>query len=372
MDDLSSWDVIIIGAGPAGALAGILLARQSCRTLIVDKASFPRAKACGGCLNRRTLEILANAGLGDVCDALHAPRIDRFRLLHGNWVAEIVLPPGRAVSRRTFDFELIRRAQNAGAHFMDGTRALVLPFDATGHQERKVLLSGNRETRQVSAKVVLVADGIGHPSLSQLAEFKVAIEPNSFIGLGTTIEEDSGNFPSHTIMMAVSRKGYVGSVVAERGNVNIAAAISPEVLKELGASTAVSSILTTAGVNIPTLRDAIWCGTRPLTCRSMMVASERLFVLGDAASYIEPFTGEGIAWALSAAVAVVPSAIKVCEKSNENCEEDWRRYHEWARRRQTVCRHASRLLRYPRFVRSAVTLLNWFPQLANPVVRSIS
>ena len=59
----SEWDLIILGAGVAGAAAAILAARSGFRTLLVDAKSFPREKVCGGCLNRRAQAALERLGV---------------------------------------------------------------------------------------------------------------------------------------------------------------------------------------------------------------------------------------------------------------------------------------------------------------------
>ena len=66
--DLSSktWDVIVIGAGPAGALSALLAARTNATTLLVEQKKFPRPKVCGGCLNASAVELLNSLGLGSI------------------------------------------------------------------------------------------------------------------------------------------------------------------------------------------------------------------------------------------------------------------------------------------------------------------
>ena len=66
-------------------------------------------------------------------------------------------------------------------------------------------------------------------------------------------------------------------------------------------------------------------GTAPLTRRTTPIAEERLFLLGDAAGYVEPFTGEGIAWALVAGLAVAPLAIRAAKQWHPSLGVDWSR-----------------------------------------------
>ena len=62
------WDAIVIGAGPAGALAARQIALQGLHTLLIDGKHFPRAKVCGGYLNSRALQALREVGLGHVAN----------------------------------------------------------------------------------------------------------------------------------------------------------------------------------------------------------------------------------------------------------------------------------------------------------------
>ena len=64
----TSWDVVVVGAGPAGSMAALEIARRGPSVLLVDKARFPRYRVCGCCLNGRALSLLGSAGLGGLVD----------------------------------------------------------------------------------------------------------------------------------------------------------------------------------------------------------------------------------------------------------------------------------------------------------------
>lgn len=80
----STWDVVVIGAGPAGAVAALKAARHGLRTLLVDAKRFPRRKACGGCLSHSAVATLQQVGLESVLQELDAPRINHVRLFAGS------------------------------------------------------------------------------------------------------------------------------------------------------------------------------------------------------------------------------------------------------------------------------------------------
>ena len=65
----TTWDVVVVGAGPAGSMAALEIARRGRSVLLVDKASFPRYKVCGCCLNARALSLLELADLGGLVDS---------------------------------------------------------------------------------------------------------------------------------------------------------------------------------------------------------------------------------------------------------------------------------------------------------------
>ena len=112
-----------------------------------------------------------------------------------------------------------------------------------------------------------------------------------------------------------------------------------------------------------------WRGTPPLTRQARQVAAERLFVVGDAAGYVEPFTGEGMAWALASGTAVAPIAARGAQQWRPQLIQQWTVAHRRAvTRRQTVCRAAAAVLRRPWLTRLTVRLLRQAPLLAAPVI----
>src|SRR5262249_1926756 len=70
------WDVLVVGAGPAGTMAARELAQRGAAVLLVDRAAFPRWKVCGCCLNHRALSTLEAAGLGEMVRRCGAVPLD--------------------------------------------------------------------------------------------------------------------------------------------------------------------------------------------------------------------------------------------------------------------------------------------------------
>jgi flavin-dependent dehydrogenase len=177
--------------------------------------------------------------------------------------------------------------------------------------------------------------------------------------------------------MAVGRGGYVGLVRVEDGRLNVAAAFDREFLRSSGRpGAAAAAVLAEAGLPpLAALEEADWLGTAPLTRRTRPLAAERVFLLGDAAGYVEPFTGEGIGWALAAAHAVVPLALRAIDTRgwDPSLARSWTALHRRrVGRRQSLCRGLARLLRHPRLDRIAFALVERAPGMARRLIDRVN
>ena len=376
--DSACVDAVVIGAGPAGALAATLLARKGFGVMLVERRAFPRRKVCGGCLNPHALAALGRAGLESRVRALGPAPIDRLRLHHRGRRADIGLPEGLAVSRASLDHALAAAAADAGCNVRFESAAAVEPRteETAGHAVRVVRLRGRAgRTERIHARAVVVADGLGHPSLLLCPGFESAPAASSRVGLGGDAPAGALDIEHGAITMAVSRHGYAGAVAVEGGRVNIAAAIDPAFLKSCPSpARAIEQILADAGVRHAAPLDSIdWAGTPPLTRRLIDPALRGIFVIGDAAGYVEPFTGEGMAWAFAAAEAVVPFIVQSLRLEDGRAERQWvARRARLLRRDQRWCRLLALALRRPALVGPAVALLSRHPGAAAPFLARFS
>jgi flavin-dependent dehydrogenase len=356
---MKAWDVTVVGAGPAGAVAAYRLARRGLSVLLLDQAHFPRPKACGGCLNRAVLAALNAVGLGHVPAECGALPFLRARIATGpKHSADVALPGGLAVSREAFDAELVNEARRAGVTVRTGVRAAVDPMG--------VRLT-NGET--VPARVAIVATGLAGNTGPAAA--------GSRVGVGAVISADGApdGFEVGTIHLAVARFGYVGAVRVEGDRLDVAAAFDPGFIRSRGGpGPAVNEVLDGAG--LPRIEHAdrlAWKGTPLLTRRPASRAGLRWFAIGDAAGYVEPFTGEGIAWAVQSAIAVAPIAERAVTTWDDSLVKEWNRTHDrLIRSRQSTCRVVARVLRYPALTRLTVGVLRHMPRLSRPVVAMLN
>jgi flavin-dependent dehydrogenase len=124
---------------------------------------------------------------------------------------------------------------------------------------------------------------------------------------------------------------------------------------------------------VPRLVELPWRGTPALTRRAVRLWAERVLVLGDAAGYVEPFTGEGISWALASAVAVTPLAVRAAAHWDTSVGREWATVHgRVIAGRQGTCRVTARVLRHPRLFGPIIRLLGRWPGLAAPVMRRLN
>jgi flavin-dependent dehydrogenase len=365
------WDAVVIGAGPAGALTAQQLASRGLRTLVVDAKRFPRAKVCGGCLNRRGIAALETAGLRHVLDVSHAAAVESLHWIIGTQRARFPLPEMRVIDRASFDLALVEEAVRAGAIFWDGTQAMVEPGIQSGFRTIAVTRPADQFT--IQARVVVCADGLARSSVKRLPEFRSCSAAESRIGIGTTLEND-GPLARGEIMMIVGREGYVGLARSGASRLNVAAALDPAALARSTASESIAGMLRDAGLHV--LDDwsgVAWHGTPPLTSRPNRVAAERLFVIGDASGYVEPFSGEGMATALESALAVAPLAVEAAHDWRPSLADEWTAIE---RRlvvdQQSTCRQLAWMLRRPLVAAIALRVCRAQPWVARRFIAKVS
>ncbi|MEQ8789747.1 MAG: FAD-dependent monooxygenase [Pirellulaceae bacterium] len=376
LDDAArdDWELVVLGAGPAGAMTAREAARQGIRVLLVDRSRFPRPKVCGCCVNQAALGVLTEAGLGDVPTSLGGRPLRAFQLASQGRLAEVPLGGGVAVSREQLDAALIEAAIEAGAQFLDATQALLRPA-----LDCRIELKRQHAQRTIAARLAIVATGLGSRCVATDTPDARHSSPRSRIGAGAVIDEQSDAYASGIIYMACHRSGYVGLVRLEDGRLDIAAALDPAAVKRLGGiPAAVSQVIEQSGLPpISGLKLQDWHGTAKLTQHRPALYGDGYLVVGDAAGYVEPFTGEGIAWALATGKAVVPYAVRAMAEPDalkrRQVGASWSREHQrLVGRRMAVCRSVSFLLRRPRLVRWAVWALARRPQLAAPLEWSLN
>jgi flavin-dependent dehydrogenase len=367
-----TWDVAVVGAGCAGALAAHQVARRGLSVLLVDKAAFPRWKVCGCCINQRAQAALQSAGLHALLEENRALPLDKLRVAARGRSAQIPIPGYASLSRECLDAALVRSAIDAGAHFLPKTQA---SMGSVAEETRSLRLRTEGTEAEVVARLVLIADGLGGRLLRATDAFDSPVVSHSRIGAGALAAAAPDAYAPGTIYMACAQGGYAGLVRLEDGRLDIAAAFDAELVRrEGGLPGAASFVLDQAGFPaIPGIDTLTWRGTPALTRTANRISAHRALVLGDAAGYIEPFTGEGMAWAMTSAVSVAELAPAAIEHFDTSVERAWSKTHRSiVTGRQMVCRAVAAGLRRPGLVSRSIDLLSYAPVLVSPFVRHVN
>ncbi len=366
------WDAIVVGAGPAGSFVARGLARAGRHTLLVEAKRFPRDKVCGGCLQAQGQALLTRHGLSSALQQADPLPLRHLQIASNGRRLIAPLSGLVAVRRSVLDQLLVNAAIDEGVEFLPETTAR-LPMSPTDSSRHVTLKTVDGTEFSALAQVVICADGLSHPSLIGHPQFASQIQPRSRIGLQTFVQTADDAYPVGTLTMAVGITGYVGLTRVNADELNIAAAINPLDLRRQRPAAMVGDILNRCDLPVPASLDRIsWLGTPPLTRTMERAGARRLFLVGDAAGYVEPFTGEGMTWALAAADALVPLASEACVRWKDSYPDQWQQILRQAvTDRQWMCRLLARLLHHPHLIDWTMSLFRALPPLHQLVVRQV-
>lgn len=354
-----AWDAVVIGAGPAGSVTARELALAGRRTLLVDRTAFPRPKVCGGCLAPRGTAILDALGLapvlaGGIC-------ITHARLLVG--AAAYDLPPAghRVIAREILDDRLVRAARDAGA-------ALLWPASATVTDDGDVRLTTTSGDVVVRSRRVIAADGIGGRALREHADLRWRVRQGSLLGAATRALKAPVELPAGRVVMIAGRAGYLGLVRLADGDIDAALAARPSAVRSLGGPAGVARHLVTRARGDTTALDgATWKGTPLLTRRRRRRAAGAVFTCGDAGSYREPFTGEGMSWAIADAAALSALLVTRWDDADAALVHAWNHRAGVVRRRERGCAIVGAVVRRPILAHAGGILATRFAGAASRV-----
>jgi geranylgeranyl reductase family protein len=287
------YDVVIVGAGPAGAVLAYLLAKAGAEVLLVEKKVFPRYKACGGGLTKRALDFLPFEVDEVIEERVH--NVKAFVKDECAFELNAQQPVISTVMRDRFDHFLVKKALEAGVHFQEGAAFKGLSGEAESLEVETSL--GSVETRFVVGADGVnskVADALG---LTKPETLMPAIEAEVYLGDPERLEEFRH---SARFCFGLIPQGY-GWVFPKKDHLSIGVLSRSRALKEL--KTSLFSYLEAGrlgrSMKVKSLRaHLVPYGPgkkRPLAC-------ERGLLVGDATGYVDPITGEGISYAVKGSV----------------------------------------------------------------------
>lgn len=355
-------DLLVVGGGPAGATAAVVAARNGLRTLLVDRVAHPREKVCGCCLAPRGQRVLQDLGLERVLE--DGRRITGVRLgCHGR-EAFVRRTGMRSIARTTLDGSMLRAAAASGA-------TLAWPFVASVEPDGLTRLRGPGGERVVRSRLRIVADGLHGSSLQARSRFGWRVRSGGRIGLGTILPADGARIADDEIRMQVGEAGYAGLVRLPDGRVDLAVAVRPEAVRERGGAAAcVARMFDATVIDEAALHAATWHGTPQLWRARPHLHDDDTLLAGDAGGYVEPFTGEGMGWALATGREAGEHAVAVL-RGHASCAAWDRRARELVTTAKARCALVAWTLRHPRIVRATIAAASSLPGLATMVAESI-
>ena len=383
----TQWDIVVVGAGPAGTAVAARAATNKLRVLFIDRSALPRPKVCGCCLSPLALTELSNLSKNTIPQfTMSTLSLTELTIVSQGYCASVPYATGGVLSRISLDTCLARHAIAANASWLPNTRAVSCKVD----QEAVTLTvqTASQSHHTIETKRLLLAGGL-HDAMRIQGDSAVHRPPrnrprNNRIGLGTTLRSTSGVITERHLVMAVGSGGYCGFVRLEDGSIDVAAAVQPSLLKRGGTpADALSRLLqetfqdVECPIDMSLLQGSELLATPQLTHHTGHVDPQctRILRVGDAVGYIEPFTGEGIGWALLSARLAVEALIDNrgdLRPSQEASQRYQQMYGTALNHHHRRCRMVSLALRSPFLVSTAVRAAACFPTLARSIARTIT
>ena len=280
------YDVIVVGGGPAGATCGAFCAIGGLRTLILEKCQFPREKVCGDCLNPAAWPTLDRLEIGDaILSSPHTKlRHVEFHGLNGSQIRIPLESKGRgeiAIRRSILDALLLTRARECGAEVAEGS-----PVTRVERSNSELGWSVHTAQCTVRSRFLVAADGRN----STVARLLGLLPPagRDRVGLQTHIPRTESD-PA-TVALRLLPEGYCGIAPLGDSELNVCLVSRPPAIARLR-SWAESRF------GIP--EGHPWRTIAPLVRAPIPPEKDRLLMVGDTARVVEPFTGEGIYYAIA-------------------------------------------------------------------------
>ena len=341
--ELARADVLVVGGGPAGSATARLLAAAGRTVVLVDRAAFPRDKACSEYMSPEAVRILDRLGVlgtleeeGAVPLAGTALTAARGARLHGRFALAGYRPyrsTGLSVSRRVLDHRLLEAARDADATVLERTAVEELVHEGGGVAGAVVRRAdGSRST--VSARLTVGADGLRSVVGRRLGRRRQgALRRVAFVGHVEGVEGmgDSAE-------MFVGRRGYLGLNPIGGGRTNVALVVPLD--RASAARGRTEAFFREALADFPGVSRRVGGGrlvrrvlaTGPFAAWSGRVTADGAALVGDAADFFDPFTGEGIYSALRGAELLAAAADRALERPGRVTAAALAPYR-WARRR---------------------------------------
>jgi geranylgeranyl reductase family protein len=361
-----SFDIAIVGAGPAGSAAAIGLARRGYSVALLDKAKFPREKLCGDFINPSNWPLLEELGVARELYRHEHELVSRFRISAANGAAaDAALPvqegaPAHGLGMRRFWFDrlLLAQAEKCGATILTGCRVGALERFS---DRWRVVYRRGEAVDECSARILLGADGRNSWVAHHLGMAGGAVESDRHIGFQLRLKSPGRQVGEIAIHLFPG--GYAGVLGTGDGMATLGFAIERE---RLGERASLDQLLERQLGRNPSLSELLRRSEMtgraraayPVFFPPRQAVDDGVLLIGDAARVNEPVSGEGVYFALRSALIAADAADQAFAQS------------DFSAAALMACeRRCRREFRLRRSLNGAMRYLIYRPALLAPMIR---
>lgn len=340
-------DVLIVGGGPAGAFTAWALADAGLEVRVLDRARFPRDKPCSEYLSPEASRLLDAMGVLRAVEDSGAVRLAGMRvrapdgaMMQGDFIAEhgfrAYRQYGLALRRTVLDALLLDRARAAGASVEEGARVVDLRYGRDGAVSGVIVRGDDGVRYGREARMVVGADGLRSVVASRLGLARRAAFPRR-VAVVTHYAGVRDIAPYGE--MHVSSDGYLGLAPVGGGLTNVAVVVPAAVMRTWPGTP--GSLLEHRIARDPQLRHRFAGAERrtpirvtgPFASHARRAWTDGAVLVGDAADFFDPFTGEGIFAALRGAELLAPAVVAALDAPGTSAARDALHHYDRERRR---------------------------------------
>lgn len=383
LDSMKTFDALIVGAGPAGSTAALVLARAGWRVAVVEKASFPRRKVCGEYVSPASWPLLHELGAATALLELAGPPILQVGLYAGETVLAADMPRargetaqwGRALGREHLDTLLLEHASRAGAEVFQPWTATQLAPTPRGFACRIAAVQSDA-AHDLQARIVIAAHGSWEPGTLPTQEPRRPALASDLLGFKAHFRD--APLPSSLMPLILFPGGYGGLVRTDGARVSLSCCIRRDVLEQArrkrGNARAGEALQAHVAESCRGVREALrgatregpWLAAGPVRPGFRAGAGFRaghangLFAIGNAAGEAHPIVAEGIGMAIQSAILLAEILLSRRKSAAREYERAWR--DNFAPRVRAAALFA-RLMTNPAGASATVALLKAFPSI---------
>ena len=377
------YDVLVAGAGPAGSAAATLLARAGFSVVLIDRASFPRDKPCSEYMSPEAVRILARLGVLEILERSGAFPLEGMKLFgprgataHGKFggAGAPFRSTGLSVSRRILDHELLVTAREAGAIIRERTSIEELLYEGGVVAGAVVLDRTSQQRHCLKARLTVGADGLRSLVARRLGTRQQGARRRiALVAHVTGVAQMGASAELH-----FGERGYIGLNQIGQNQTNVAVVVPAE--RASGARSGIESFFDETLRDFPQVHERVRAGevvrrilaTGPFAVRSSRIVAHGAMLVGDAADFFDPATGDGIYSALTGAELAASTAAAALREPGlltvDRLADYPRARHRAFAAKWLLERILDQALRFPRLFDRGVSRLGRHPGMADTLI----